>query len=649
MSDLYLGEYAGDSVILPSETLQQHIAIFGASGSGKTVASKVIIEELAMAGVPIIAFDPQGDIASLIRVEEDDNTILEAGLSLEQRDNYANNTEVLIWTPASSKGIPISINPLKFGDIDNLDAEEKIRFFAAKAKNIASLIGYDNQSDDGKSVETVLGTVFEYAHEQCVQMENFTELIAILTDLPGHLRTLIENVSTAKLEKELIKKLSLLTMGSRKLLFETGFPADIDTLIGANSPGKTRISVIYLNTLHSQEEKEFFIANICEMLYSWMLCHPLTAGQKGLQCALYIDEVAPYLPPVKKPACKDSLMLLFKQARKYGVACMIATQNPGDVDYKSLAQVSTYCLGKLTAKQDLKKVGTRLESIPNVDTGELLTKIPGLGKGKFLLLSPDVFPKAQDIKIRWLLSKHDVITEEQLAELIPDELREKFVKPVNKKIFPIKPAKAVLEAAITPENTENITVEKTTSKSAGGEYLYAKKKIFEENLAKCLKSHLQNSLFKKNEIVSEKTFFYTPIIKVDAVYKKKKGLFKKEVDVPATIYLRHTDMHIMDSDDEAIEFFEMVAKPLDKIAGLDSSYTLASISKQDLEYDFRQLKKQHSSAEIARYLEKKYNMEVVSSTYVFIPVWQCTISHKADKTSRIVCLEAVDGKEIKLN
>ena len=50
---------------LPLHILQRHLGCFGSSGSGKTVASKVIIEELGMIGVPVIAFDPQGDIASL--------------------------------------------------------------------------------------------------------------------------------------------------------------------------------------------------------------------------------------------------------------------------------------------------------------------------------------------------------------------------------------------------------------------------------------------------------------------------------------------------------------------------------------------------------------------------------------------------------
>jgi DNA helicase HerA-like ATPase len=37
----------------------------GATGSGKTVLSKVIVEEAALQGIPTFAIDPKGDIGNL--------------------------------------------------------------------------------------------------------------------------------------------------------------------------------------------------------------------------------------------------------------------------------------------------------------------------------------------------------------------------------------------------------------------------------------------------------------------------------------------------------------------------------------------------------------------------------------------------------
>ena len=52
-------------VELSIKSMQRHFACFGSSGSGKTVACKVLVEEFGRNRIPVIAFDPQGDIASL--------------------------------------------------------------------------------------------------------------------------------------------------------------------------------------------------------------------------------------------------------------------------------------------------------------------------------------------------------------------------------------------------------------------------------------------------------------------------------------------------------------------------------------------------------------------------------------------------------
>src|SRR5581483_2845273 len=100
--------------------------------------------------------------------------------------------------------------------------------------------------------------------------------------------------------------------------------------------------------LPSPEEKEFFVAEGVRALLRWMLQHP----SEKAQCLFLIDEIAPFLPPVKKPARRDALRLLVKQARKYGGAWAFATQNPGDIDYISRAECSTWPLGRITQKQD---------------------------------------------------------------------------------------------------------------------------------------------------------------------------------------------------------------------------------------------------------------------------------------------------------
>ena len=86
-----------------------------------------------------------------------------------------------------------------------------------------------------------------------------------------------------------------------------------------------------------------------------------------LQCGYFIDEVSPWMPPVKKPLCKESFERLFIEARKFGVGIVVATQSPGDLDYKVIAQVSTTLLGKIQTSQEIEKVKAKIESKDNLD------------------------------------------------------------------------------------------------------------------------------------------------------------------------------------------------------------------------------------------------------------------------------------------
>ena len=50
-------------ITVPAAALLRHMLALGSSGSGKTVLSKVVVEECARQGVAAICIDPQGDIA----------------------------------------------------------------------------------------------------------------------------------------------------------------------------------------------------------------------------------------------------------------------------------------------------------------------------------------------------------------------------------------------------------------------------------------------------------------------------------------------------------------------------------------------------------------------------------------------------------
>jgi DNA-binding Lrp family transcriptional regulator len=109
---------------------------------------------------------------------------------------------------------------------------------------------------------------------------------------------------------------------------------------------------------------------------------------------------------------------LFKQARKYGVCCLMATQNPADVDYKAMAQFGTWAIGRLTTRQDMKKVQPTVKSLDPVHVDAIMEELPSQKPGQFVLISPDNFKQTHRLQCRWLFTQHETLDDERIEELM---------------------------------------------------------------------------------------------------------------------------------------------------------------------------------------------------------------------------------------
>jgi hypothetical protein len=70
-----------------------------------------------------------------------------------------------------------------------------------------------------------------------------------------------------------------------------------------------------------------------------------------------MDEIYGYFPPhPADPPPKRPLLTLLKQARAHGVGGVLATQNPVDLDYKGLANMGVWLVGRLQTEQDRERL-----------------------------------------------------------------------------------------------------------------------------------------------------------------------------------------------------------------------------------------------------------------------------------------------------
>ena len=370
--------------------------MLGNSGCGKTVASKVIVEEALLSGIPVIAVDPQGDISSM-------------GFQVDN-DKWS-SVESVVWTPASNAGVPVCLDPLIYSELQNLTPEDQCKAISAMSKSLVELVSPKSKRKD--DVEAYLDLCLQWIVGNRVSITRMEDFVSFLEETNPVLEEHVSKVITSSLRADIIKKFHIMLTGSSKLLFSYGRALSIDDLITPCEPGKTRLSVLYLNGLQSEEEKAFFINRLLYKIYNWMLKNPATEPQ----LLFYMDEVAPYIPPVRITACKRYFDLLLRQGRKYGVCALLSTQNPGDIDYKVLSQVSNWFLGKLITSQDLKKVENAIRSnTSRVDA--IITSLPRLQPGYFHCISSSA-QKPELIKFRMCYTRHETLCETDIQEIQP--------------------------------------------------------------------------------------------------------------------------------------------------------------------------------------------------------------------------------------
>jgi hypothetical protein len=690
----FLGKERGTEtpVELPVEALHRHLMALGASGSGKTVLCKCIMEEAVRHGIPVVIVDPQGDISSLA-LKGDPETIESHGIPLTMQEEYLDKARIAIFTPASSKGIPISVNPLSFPSKDT-PHEEAILALDMIATSLSSFLGYDLNSDAGKGAKAYLFTLLEHLWRKGETIKDMAHMAEIVLNPPSEIAQMLQNFVTKREPQEIARKLRFLTVGTPSLMFQKGVQIDMDMFMD-RSDGKVPLNIIYLNTLSSTNDKQFFLATLLRELYCWMLKNP----SEDIQLLLYVDEIAPYIPPYpRNPPPKEAYAFLFKQARKYGVGLVAATQNITDIDYKALAQVNTWCLGRMMTRQDIARVKQIIQSIDPIHAETVLQKLPSLQTGEFLMLSPDVYDNVVNFQVRWLVTNHLTLDEQDIPSSLSPEAKqffEKFqIKQEKEKIkpaLPSPPEKALAEriklflnsvrqsvsAEYVADNLnvlvkdvekalDSLVRSKVVKKSrvrGGEEYLYwlskfgfePSKNVLGEVLAiptritqveafKRAKSLLEGGFFGKKEEFYDAKFSHMPIWKVSATRKVKHLFFfrREEVD---TYYLSATTGAMVSLERGVMLFHRLITKSAEKLKDLDDDDDITLIPRLPKEVP-RIPKIKMGRDKIYSTLRLTLGVSPVYSELVLLPVWILKVRHKKNKKKRMIVMDAATGRRL---
>ena len=345
-----------------------HIGLFGGSGSGKTVAMKVIIEELMKRDIPGILFDPHLEMNFAENKPEIPN---------RYRVNFASNFEIF------------TIGMNGFGiDFSDLTTEE-----------LVSILSFSGELSG--AMESLVRTL----HHNGMSLYEIRKLIDDLIEAFNKENNTFEE----------------LTEHEKKLLgtYRNKVPAP-NTLISISwRLNSLEMSGIFNGTIHklittmqnrkmcvlrgSMEQIHIVAAHVIERVYRMRRLYIDAREMGGTIDAepfppffIGMDEAHLFCPnSANFSLTKRIIKTIAQEGRKYGVFELLATQRPALLDETIVAQISNKFIFRLSIKEDIDSIKKETD----LNTSEL-KKLPYMNSGE-CYVSSSIVGRTMFVKIRY--------------------------------------------------------------------------------------------------------------------------------------------------------------------------------------------------------------------------------------------------------
>ena len=428
--------YLSNDIYMHTDKLNRHGLITGATGTGKTVSLKLIIEQLSEQGINTFVADIKGDVSGLA-AKGTINEGIQKRIDMFGLDTYENKSfPVTFWDVYGEKGIPVrttvsNMGPLMLSQLMDLN---------------------DTQT-------AVLMTIFKAADAEGLPILDFKDLKAIV-------KFAQEN------RKELEKEYGLMSSQSisaimRSLIYleEQG----IENLFGEpaleiNDWFRDEGMVHILHAVKLFQSPSLYASFLLWMLSDLYEVLPEVGDLDKPKMVFFFDEAHLLFKDMPK-VLMERLELVIKLIRSKGVSIFFITQNPRDIPDSVLSQLGNRIQHALRAytpseQKSLKAAADSFRPNPNFDTAEAISSLK-TGEALVSVLDDDgqpsvvervyIYPPRSymgeiDLTLRNQLIQssqyeriyRNIFDRESAYEIllqreIPKELEKEIQKPVKKK------------------------------------------------------------------------------------------------------------------------------------------------------------------------------------------------------------------------
>lgn len=412
MAELYIGK-GKDKFTISSDKLNQHGIIAGATGSGKTVTVKVLIEELSKIGVPTFVSDVKGDLTNLCKEGRENENIKKRLIAIGQENFEYSSYPVNLWDIYQENGINLRISISELGPL------------------LLSQILELNEVQEG-----VLNILFKLADENGLLLLDFKDLnsmLGFLTENAKDISAKYGNISSASISAIRRKLLVLEEEGADNFFGEPSI--DVMDFLQKDSRGYGFVNILNSKKLINSPK-----------LYSIFLIYLFTelfqildeVGNPEIPKAVFFFDEAHLLFDDISKVLLEKLTKVVKLIRSKGVGIFFISQNPLDIDQAVSSQLSTKIIHQLRAfspkeLKNLKEISLSLIENKDFNTMDTLTSL-GTGVAIISSLDENGIPKpVEEVIIRPLHSSFDVLTEGEIDSLVENSnLYRKYQETIDR-------------------------------------------------------------------------------------------------------------------------------------------------------------------------------------------------------------------------
>lgn len=412
MAELYIGK-GKDKFTISSDKLNQHGIIAGATGSGKTVTVKVLIEELSKIGVPTFVSDVKGDLTNLCKEGRENENIKKRLIAIGQENFEYSSYPVNLWDIYQENGINLRISISELGPL------------------LLSQILELNEVQEG-----VLNILFKLADENGLLLLDFKDLnsmLGFLTENAKDISAKYGNISSASISAIRRKLLVLEEEGADNFFGEPSI--DVMDFLQKDSRGYGFVNILNSKKLINSPK-----------LYSIFLIYLFTelfqildeVGNPEIPKAVFFFDEAHLLFDDISKVLLEKLTKVVKLIRSKGVGIFFISQNPLDIDQAVSSQLSTKIIHQLRAfspkeLKNLKEISLSLRENKDFNTIDTLTSL-GTGVAIISSLDENGIPKpVEEVIIRPLHSSFDVLTEGEIDSLVENSnLYRKYQETIDR-------------------------------------------------------------------------------------------------------------------------------------------------------------------------------------------------------------------------